>query len=294
MEDQENKQLLNFYLRIFQGFGLYPIPIEGGKTRKCKQFELSCLWNLIIVITEFVLVFVFHQYLFYGQSSIGTLNDVLLFVSTSLCHMISIGESFFQRNCLKEMWSHFSEIQKLVKKDVTDYPEIRNLFWKFTIFLICTIIVELTVITNISEDDQWQSYWCINIFSLMVTRLKHLQHILFIDLMYFSVRDHNRRLESCIEWSKIVGQDKIISKDFLYRGLKVRKNHFRKLIDILICINTLFAWSQLTNMAQNFIEITAELYWIYNSTQEDTNFLWRKFSWLKGGRASGKLKNLLK
>lgn len=51
------------------------------------------------------------------------------------------------------------------------------------------------------------------------------------------------------------------------------KEEFRSLMEMIICVNRIFRMSQVFNIAQQFIEIFAELYWIYAFAMS-ADFIW--------------------
>lgn len=106
-----------------------------------------------------------------------------------------------------------------------------------------------------------------------MTRNRHFQHIFFIDVIFFTLEDMNLNLRNSIAWSRAVGEEKSFSKKFLLRKVSQTKEKFKNLMEMLICVNRVVAWSQVFNFGQHFIEVTSELYWVY-AFATGPEFLW--------------------
>jgi hypothetical protein len=268
------------FLRVFQLIGIYPISSLNSdeSLNDLDQHKwINGFWSLahfLAVSAELTVLLSHKELLFYG-TTLGILNDILLFSATLTAHLVIIAESYFQRKQFIKFWRHFFQLLR-----TSQLNQLGNFAWmwriliKFSIYLIFTLVVEISVITNIGDDEQWTKYWFSNILSLMVTRIRHLQQILFVDILYYSVLDFNTKLENTVQWAILIGEDKNFTKNFIQRNLRIKKEQFRLLMMMLIRINRIFGWSQLFNLGQNLIEITAELYWLYRAIFN--NFQWRK------------------
>lgn len=275
--------MFRFCLIIFQFCGLYPIKVDfferafGSPPRESILLILWPCFHMALISLFIIFVAIKQDEMLYAETPIGKLNDILVYFSLLVAHMSSVIEVLVKRKYYKSFWDNFSRVLKLNKKSksikVSEWSKM--IFVKVVVCLLFSIIIEILVILNISEDEQWTKFWFVSVYSLMMTRVLHLQHIFFIDFIYNTLQDMNLHLKHIIAWSKAVGEDKEISRRFLYNSLSQTKEKFKNLMDMLICVNRIFCWCQVLNVGQNFIEVTSELYWIYAFSKEP-KFLWRK------------------
>lgn len=139
--------------------------------------------------------------------------------------------------------------------------------------VIFTLLIESLVITHIQSDRQWTNFWYAEVFSLVMTRIRHLQHIYFIEVIYGSLLEMNQHLRNVSAWTKGEGMERNFTNRYLYNNLRQMKEEFKTLMEMIICVNRIFRWSQLFNFAQHFVEVTSEFYWVYVFT-EAPEFLW--------------------
>ncbi|KAG5683256.1 hypothetical protein PVAND_012548 [Polypedilum vanderplanki] len=70
-------------------------------------------------------------------------------------------------------------------------------------------------------------------------------------------------MSKIILWTKAVGTDKKFTQKYFYIAVTRMKEQFRNLMEMIICVNKIFRWSQVFNFGQHFIELTSESYWIF-------------------------------
>jgi hypothetical protein len=213
----------------------------------------------------------------YSITAIGKINDILVYFSLLSAHLSIVIESFIRRAYFDDYWNFYDKIVKLNSKSI-NMKWYKGYLIKFMIYMCLTITIEILVITNIAEnDEQWTNFWYAQIYSLMMTRVRHIQHVFFIDAIYFTLQSINEHLRNLTLWTQAVDCDS--TKKFPQRNFHAKFNaikyQFKYLMQMIICVNKIFCWSQVFNVGQHFIEITSELYWIY-AFAKSSNFLYGK------------------
>lgn len=255
--------MLRACLIFFEIFGFHPV-----SSSKSALIALSIL-NCVLIIGNISFMIIAEDWMFYSKTAIGKINDILLYGSLIFAHLSIVIESFMQRKYFTQYWSFYEKIVSF-KKDIW----YRQFLLKFISFVVFTIVIEATVIIHISdEDSQWTNFWCAEIFSLVATRVRNLQHVFFIDVLFFTLQDLNGRLKNLNLWTMAISSEKKFARKHFYSKVCVMKNEFKNLMEMIICVNRIFRWSQVFNIAQQFIEIFAELYWIYAFALSDS-FIW--------------------
>lgn len=280
--------MLRLCLLLFQICGFYPVKIEKLQayfhyttTKSFRQNFVFWLWSVLhcfVIACFMIYVIVFSDKMLYSETPIGKINDILVYFSLLSAHFATVVESFVKRKYFLKYFYHFSKSQKFSKPQMSVKWK-KLILAKVFLLVVLTIANESLIITGVkSVDQQWANFWLASVFSLCLTRLRHLQHIFFIDIIFFSLQDMNRHLRNSIAWTRAVGEEKSFSRIFIYKNVKNVKEQFKNLMEMLICVNKIFCWSQVFNMGQNFIEITSDLYWVY-AFATGPKFLWGK-SWL--------------
>lgn len=260
-------------LVLFQIFGMHPISIVEARNNNFPIYSLASL-NLMLILGNISFMIIEQDYMFYSKSTIGKINDILLYGSLAFAHLSIVIESFMQRKYFIQYWSFYGKIVSFKKKKKT----VANTWYKgflikFILFIAFTLAIETTVISEIYDEDmQWTNFWCAEIFSLIATRVRNLQHVFYIDAIFFTLQDLNGRIRNLNFWTMAVS-DKEFSRKHFYSRISEMKEEFRNLMEMIICVNKIFRMSQALNIAQQFIEIFAELYWIYAFAMS-SSFIW--------------------
>jgi hypothetical protein len=252
-------------LLFFQLFGFYPVQIGRGHTLLSK-FSLygSTLIHFAFTTSLIVFMSLEQDNMLYSATAIGKINDILIYFSLVLAHFAIIVESLVQRRYFRDYWNFYDKIVKLNRKSIGSQTKwYRGYLIKLILSMCFTVVIELLVITNIhGRDEQWTNFWFAEVYSLIGTRVRHIQHVFFIDLIFFTLQDLNERMKALILWTKAIEDKKFVKKHF-YIKITNMKEQFKNLMEMIICVNRVFRWSQVLNFGQHFLELVAESYWIY-------------------------------
>lgn len=279
-------KIILFSLFLFQFCGFYPVSIRRLSDSNCDHgrvveptwniiFTLWSLLHAIIIMILIVFMAVMHDEMLYSATPIGHINDILVYFSLLIAHLLIVIETFVKKNYFSIFWNSFKKINTSGRP--RNQKWLRRTLKKIVWFIFFTISIEGLLITNITQDIQWTNFWYAEIFSLLLTRIRHLQEIFFVDVIFHSLMDMNSWLRKLILWTKTVGTDKETAREFLYKNVLEIREDFKNLMKMLICVNRIFCWSQVLNIGQHFVEVTSELYWIYAYTRGPL-FLWRKIA----------------
>lgn len=260
--------MFQFCLNLFQLCGFYPVHVKRHKN----EFKNDCLkvayftWSFVhlsVVLAHLVYVIMNQNTMLYAETGIGKINDVIVYSSLIIAHFSIVLETYIQRRYFVMFWNIYEKNQSLNKlKENRDW--FKRFKIKIGIYLSFTIIIECLVIININNKDiQWSNFWYASVFALQMTRFRHVQHMFFIDVIFFNLLEVNQHMKNGVRWTKGLGNEKPFAYRYLFDNINRRKEQFKNLIEMLICVNRIFRWSQLLNFGQNFIELTSELYWIY-------------------------------
>lgn len=210
---------------------------------------------------------------FFNNPGLANVNNVLTFSIIMLTHAVTIIESVVVRRNFIYIWKNVASADELISGMVSNFNEIimkfyKNISIRLTGYILMTILLELGVIIRVADDQDWTYMWCICILSLTISRLRHLQHSLFINVLSCRFKIIKNELEDIVKLTKLEGNQLIVKNSTFYDGLFDKISSIKKVYNILwetsLLINRSFGFSQLANLLQNFIHLTCLLYSTYS------------------------------
>lgn len=253
-------------LIFFQLCGFYPLAIKSKETDSTMSIVISygtTLIHFLLTTSHFIYMIIRNDEMLYSESIIGKINDILIYFSLVTAHLVIIVETFIEREYFRQYWNLYDKVVRLNRKSI-NIKWYKGYILKFIIYMSFTFMIESLVITNImGNDEQWTKFWCAEIYSLISVRIRHIQHVFFIDVIFFTLQGINQYTKNLIFWTKAIGDDKRFCRRHFYIKINKMKEQFKNLMEMIICVNKIFRWSQVLNVAQHFIEIFVELYWVY-------------------------------
>jgi hypothetical protein len=247
---------------------------KAEKTSSGIKWILLSTFHCVLIVSLFIYVLLNIDEMLYTETMIGKVCDCLVFFSLMFAHLLIVAESYFKQKFLVKFWWHHEKFLRLQRRGMRDNFE-KIVFMKVLVLVVMMVIVEWLVIMNIEKDPQWIKFWYVNVFSSCLCRVRHLQQVVFIDAIFFAVKDVNRHLRTVTTWARVSGEEKKFVRRFLYRRVERSEKQLKSLMVMAICVNKTFCWSQVFNFGQNFLDVTSCLYWIYDFAA-GPEFLWRE------------------
>lgn len=262
---------------VFQICGIQPIPSSKGTQVFQKTLKCWSVFHLLLITIGMASMFVYRNTMFFSKDMVGMINDIIVFVGTVGGHFIIIAESLIKMNYFNKIASLLSRSSGLfehlgVDMSVRDAQFLRQYSLKLFCYLSYMITAELFTIISVTDNDiQWERFWYANISSLVVSRIRHMQHIFFTDLVTSRFEILNDLLFNLSKHdSDLAFKYRPRKNGELLKKLTVLKKCHNLIWRLTIHMNALFCWSQLANLAQNFLEIISELYWVFYFMQRST------------------------
>lgn len=220
-------------LIFFRIFGFYPVSIGDCVVNKIVIYTPTIL-NLMVIFGNISFMIIGQDFMFYSETAIGKVNDILLYGSLIFAHLSIVIESFMQRRYFMQYWSFYWKIVSFnasKKKKIVASTWYKGFLTKFILFILFTLAIEVTVISVIyGQDSQWTNFWCAQIFSLIGTRVWNLQHVFFVDAIFFTLQDLNGRIRNLTFWTVAIGGDKKFTQKHFYAKLSSMKEEYRALM----------------------------------------------------------------
>lgn len=271
----------SFLLGVFSFFGLCPISTRNaGKPNADSINFVLLLWSAFHFVFSMAIAVMTAQIFIYHSSDatdatigVASFNNVLKFFSLTLTHVVTVVESVYVRQNFVEIWKRVNSIDEMLENIIQDYNKTRKEFLKATSrkIIVCLLLmtaIELTIIIKIHAIKDWSLIWWVLITPLTFSRLRHLQHTFYIDLLASRFRTMKKELSQIVKLTKL-DHSKIIPRnlhfyDGMFRRINTIKNVYNITWEMSLFINRSFGLSQLVNLLQNFIQLTCDLYLVYS------------------------------
>lgn len=273
------KEVINWKLiflgifALFRSFGL--CPIKNDKYRGSEVFNrILIVWSFFNIGVVGALIYITCVKFVHDQSdNLVNFNNILTFSIIILTHFIVLIESLWTRNNFIKIWKNIEMCDVLIRKLIDGYDEILKSFYKkvsikILSFVIITCVLELLIIFNIQNDASWSFLWKVTFLSSTVSRFRHLQYTIYIEILACRFKIIKRELNSIVMLTK-VQNNQLISRNFQFiEGLSNKINSIKKIYsinwEISLLINKSFGISQIANFLQNFVQLTCDLYVMYS------------------------------
>jgi hypothetical protein len=245
-------------LSIFTVFGFCPIKFNRKSAKESKSSVATNILLMILstlhVVVVIALVFFAFKTFFAADSDIGSFNNILKFSVMALTHLAAVVESMVVRKNFVEIWIRVNQIDESLDLMLPDYRSVLTTFYRKTsmkiIFvLLMTIFVEIYIIANIYSVYSWTFMWSFSIIPLMMSRLRHLQHTLYIDLLSCRFQVIKKELKAIVKLTKMENNVLVVKNlnfyNSLFRKLSTIKNVYNTLWETSLYLNRSFGVSQL-------------------------------------------------
>lgn len=263
-------------IRFFSFCGFCPIKIDLTRKSitKCEPLNIILpIWSIFHIAVASVCVCLGFKEFSSDGSEASNFNNILKFTVIALTYYATSIESLFVRQNFIEIWRGFKLIDEMIGNMLPNYQTILRDFYKRTsrkiiIYLTFTMLIEVLIIVNIRNARSWAFIWIISIVPLTMSRLRHLQHTLYIDSLTCRFRVIKNELKAIVKLTKIDSNKLVVKNSHFYEGLFKKistiKSVYNTLWETSLFVNRSFGVSQLANLLQNFVQLTCDLYLIYS------------------------------
>lgn len=259
--------------RFYQFIGLLLVsetPSRPNRLEKCLQF-----WSLLILSSNFcitVISFYFADQIFYTNDVVGKFNDFLKYLTVSGTFYVTLMESFGKMGYIKKFYKRFKWLESKCMKIDMDLRVIVDEFkYKLNrkvvpilVMCICYVIYEVGLCPS---PKKMKFYAYVSTFPAFICRCRHLQFAYYVVHLHAGIKVLNDKLGFIVKQSKEMQKDgmKVDLKDekVLCDQLQRVKIIYGELWMMSHDINEYFGWSTCFNFAQNFVQVTCDMYWIY-------------------------------
>lgn len=257
--------IIKIVFTFFQFIGLCPISKDSKIYFKNNFFKLWSLFCILSILPHsiylFTTIYIDDVYNLYDKLNFSiAISKAIIIILT---HFTIIFESLFTRYNQWLIWNNFQKFNEIFEKLNEPINTIRNSFqqkflWKCIIYQLFSILIEIFIVSKFLNRIFMVKYWYATTISLMVTRIRLCQEIFYIDMITMGYTVLNIRLEQLLLLLRSNNVENVVDGKF-----KVLAKAYILLYEILNNFKKICGVSQLANLTLNFMQITGDLFWLY-------------------------------
>uniref|UniRef100_A0A240SXX3 Gustatory receptor n=1 Tax=Lutzomyia longipalpis TaxID=7200 RepID=A0A240SXX3_LUTLO len=256
-------KLFNSYFNFFRVFGICIQTPDSSNRTKILSY-CSSIFGLLY--SSFLL---FSLYIFdkpiTGAGIVNYLQGICFF----LTHITVMIETLATRKQQLQFWDFLKKIENLYGDEVEEiklkYITCKRIVArKFWILLGFSIAIEITLLAilirnrsrGIQVMSDWET-WVVFVLSVVVGRIRHLSHLVFIEILKVHLEIFNNSL------MKLKGNFNCLNTKLLIEELNSIKFRHTYIWELCQSINSCFQLSQLLNFFSDYLHLTSISYFVY-------------------------------
>lgn len=264
------EEYMHMFFYFFQLCGNCPISLKGQKKTAEYLFLFISILYVFIIFGILFVCYKYEDHMFHNLDPAGKFSDVLQFLAPIFAHLIILIESIFNRSIEKGIWKKISNLEKIIIKsnqkyyDEINYKFYKNFLLRFVVMNLIGTLPEIYIIVSIKNTGpEWVRTWYGRILSFYMTRSVIIQIILYIDFITSRLQILNKELLLMFKTMEFTGNFNKLNFNLQYEIIAKQKRLNYLLYEISQGINERFGWSLVMIMANFFLCITVDLYFIY-------------------------------
>lgn len=274
---------------LYHCFGICPTKIkEDGPSLMVPGLVCMSILHLVLATVQLNVVIQLHDFIFYSRDTFGMMNDTFKYCGVAVAYYSIIIETVVRRSEHVHFWHSVIQIKwDAARREHKHSIGIellmpRRLVLQFGGLVLLIFMVELILVPIMINNQQSLNFWAVYFFSLMLSRFRHLQLIHYVDTLDRELMELAKELQKIVSYSRIDTISPAMA-DFILARIKWAQWNYSEIYDMSQNINEMFGWSQLANFLHSFIQILADLYWIYWRFYNDYHYSFsRKYAFSIG------------
>lgn len=277
------------YFNEYRNFFIHSAFCGLWPSWKSSKYTILLLIYSFFQITYIIVFFLFAIWNFkLPNATLSVIIGHSIFWSILFTHLVVIIEALVNRNAQLRFIEKFASIDRLFKTKlhvVISYDkEKRSIFSRLIVLLVFLFFIRIGLTVHLNYRNQADIYWYQCILSIWIVRTRSNQVLVFVLILRARLHyifeklneiriGYNLYSRRINQWTIVHDAnahfvlDSIWTKDSIYDRLMSLKQIYGKLYELCEQINNLFGLSLLTIIAQSFMDITTNAYWIFLTIQ---------------------------
>ena len=267
------KKELKLHLIVFYLCGLIPYPLDRNES---KIFAFS--QHIPVFLGSLVNIFIYVRAIQIETEMETTINLLFaIFFSTSIMitNLVLSIQCICFRQTFYQLIEQFLIVEIKLKKHYTINLQVKlfKRHLRTKAILIFSTLLLITINLCFLNPDEVNVFlvFILNIYSI-VSFMEIIAIVFFVDLLKLNI----------VKISETLSNNKLIVKN-LYENtdsLDALKNVYMDLYKLVECINNYFGWALVSLLLKSFIDVTYDIYWLYEIYNIGTILVFRKFPFL--------------
>lgn len=254
----------NSLIKLFQNCGLFPIKICNKNFTPTESSGLR-KWSIFLILFFAIPIFTVYAeheiFLNKKKSGIVETVDFIQLISMRSSALLIVCEAFLNRKSLMNFFNDLHEIHELMTKinvKINFNRELRKNFIVIMLSMTFYFSCELMVLGcfYLRDTSDLSIYWSFYIPFYMVCCLRYLQLISFVLIIKRRIDIVNRNLSKISQLTHETQHKLEVLRQILY-----------KLYSMSLMVNNFFGLSTLINIANDFITVTLNSFFVFVSFQ---------------------------
>lgn len=262
------EKLMKIIITFLQFVGLCPITHNAQKYTNNYLIEI---WTLCCVFftmphSAYLFTLIYTDVAVHGYDKLDFFIAITKAIMIVVTHFIIIFESLFTRYNQWSIWNNFVVFYKLFDEIHESIEPVlhkctQKYFWKAALYQILSLSIELFVVWKFLKEIGMIKYWYATTISLIITRIRLCQEIMYIDMLAMGYKIISDRLTDMLEVNESSGSNEDTLS--MEKKFKTVTSAYVLLYEILCNFKSMTGASQVANLILNFVQITGDLYWLY-------------------------------
>ena len=254
------KTKLKLILRIFA---------LNSSSQKPSTKRLLTSFSILTIIGVFVnIIYGFSLDVFGDGFIVSSLATSIVYISVVIGHITAVLESLVKREEHNEFYEKLHELDDIFRFKLTHMIPVAGHRRKIT-RKYCAIgfVVYLSLCLYIGSilSHKYEGFFWYGIISVVVSRMRFIQASIYVDLVNLRFHHLNLLLEQ-IDSCRLQRKYLMLDVDYCVidnpKRILVIKSIYRKLHDLVSCLNDVFGWSVLTLTVYYCLDFTCNCYWL--------------------------------
>lgn len=272
------------YFIYFLTFGLWS---SWQKAHYKWQIRLYAICLMLIIFALYIATFIFNK--FKSNMSLSTILGHSAFFSMILVQSVISIETFIKTKFQVRFVEKFNSVDHLFNTklgiSVAYLEEKRDILTKILILVLVLLLIKINIYVYVTYMSVALEYFYCTMYSSWLMRMRCIQVLYFVHMVRYRLilidreLTNIRRAFNCqkvnAKSQRAAVSNQFFGTKFICDRVVFLKQIYAHLNEITGLINTIFGWSLLAIITQNFLDFTLNCYWIFvmiNNT-DDINVL---------------------
>lgn len=257
-----NPQSSTFWdLKLFQFFGLLPLPLKPGH----EIHIFYNIWSLLHILTSSTIAYftyVNKDLIIHPTDNIGKVHDLFKLASSIAAHHTILVESVLRRRSIQEFFRKYQSLHDNFPVESLPNIQFSRKLYIFITYLLISAAISLHKLYN---DQRVLVLSFITLWSHIPTSFHYFQSVLFFEFVRSEIIQLNRQLNQLVpvSTSRDKGNSSRALEGIVIKGIVEGQKRYEIIYEMVQLLNEFFGISWIMGVFSSAISLEYNLYWIW-------------------------------